>query len=96
MSENDAKVYEEFEKIRSEGEDYLLEVINNGDISITTVNKEGLTPFLLAVDEGYSDDCIKELIDKGSDINHQDHLGNTALHYAAMVGYKLINQNIGW
>ena len=45
-------------------------------------NKEGLTPLLLAVDECYSEECLQYLIEHGSDINHQDNSGSTALHFA--------------
>ena len=47
-----------------------------------SVNKEGLTPFLLAVDCEFSIKTLKYLVDHRCDINAQEENGRTALHYA--------------
>lgn len=88
LNEDETEVFRVFEDIRANGEQYLVQVLNQGKVTVKTTNSEGLTLFMLAVDESYSQECLSELLQKGADINHQDQSGNTALHFAAMV--KLI------
>jgi len=56
-------------------------------VSPDTRNKEGLTPLMWIIDCEYSSDLIDKYIKKSKDfLNIQDEFGNTALHYAYMIG----------
>src|SRR5512133_2781700 len=44
---------------------------------VDTRDEQGMTPLLLA-----GPNCVKLLVDKGSDLSAQDNLGNSALHWA--------------
>ena len=85
MNENKQHIFKQFEDIRTNGEQSLLSMIEQNELTPNTENNEGFTAFMLAVDESYSLEWLNKLIELGANINHQDKNGNTALHYAAMV-----------
>lgn len=60
----------------------MIQLFENRTLTSTSVNKEGLTPFLLAVDCEFSFETLKYLLAQGCDINAQEENGRTALHYA--------------
>ena len=74
-----------------------LLIQNNADVNIKNIN--GYTPLINCCDSDNSDetilliDKIKLLIENNADINTQDHLGNTALHYAAIHSIRNKNMN---
>ena len=82
MDEDKTAIFQAYERIRGNGEEELFMAIENGDLKVDTTNQEGMTPFLLAVDECFSLDILETLLEKGADINHQDESGASALHYA--------------
>jgi ankyrin repeat protein len=72
-----------YQAIREDkNESALINLFEKGTLTGKSVNKEGLTPFLLAVDCEFGFDVLKYLKDHGCDINAQDENGRTALHYA--------------
>ncbi len=77
------EVFQLYQGIRDDkNEEALIQVFEKGILTATSVNKEGLTPFLLAVDCEFSFKTLKYLLDHGCDINAQEENGRTALHYA--------------
>ncbi|KAJ3027731.1 UNVERIFIED_CONTAM: hypothetical protein HDU68_003223 [Siphonaria sp. JEL0065] len=54
-------------------------------IRIDALNREGRTPLMLAVIRGYSD-IVHLLLKNHADVNVQDMIGCTALHYAIYLG----------
>ena len=85
MNENNQQIFKQFEEIRENGEESLINMIEKNELTPNTENNEGFTVFMLATDEGYSLEWLNKLITLGANINHQDQNGNSALHYAAMV-----------
>ena len=63
--------------IRTEDIDALNEIIGSG-FDINTANDAGMTPLMLAVQEG-SLSITQALLQKGAQINAQDKTGKTAL-----------------
>ncbi|CAD8135939.1 unnamed protein product [Paramecium octaurelia] len=60
-------------------------------IAIDAQNKDHMTPLILAALNG-QDEVLMILMNAGSDINHQDSFGNTALHYACKQNHKTVVQ----
>ncbi|OUM59850.1 hypothetical protein PIROE2DRAFT_30584, partial [Piromyces sp. E2] len=57
-------------------------LVNHPELDVNIPDKEGMTTPLYLVENGGRIEIIKSLLRLGADVNHQDHLGNTALYYA--------------
>ncbi|KAJ3070900.1 Ankyrin repeat and SOCS box protein 3 [Podochytrium sp. JEL0797] len=73
LADKDTKTKEHFEKSPLK------------QINLNSVNREGRTPLILAVIRGYSD-IVHLLLKNHADINVQDMIGCSALHYAIYLG----------
>jgi hypothetical protein len=83
LSDDETEVFQLYQAIREDkDEENLIRLFEKGTLTPTTVNKEGLTPFLFAVDCEFSFKTIKYLLEHGCDINAQVDNGRTALHFA--------------
>mmetsp|Transcript_20669 Transcript_20669/g.18315 ORF Transcript_20669/g.18315 Transcript_20669/m.18315 type:complete len:103 (-) Transcript_20669:163-471(-) len=82
LNEDKTKIYEIYEEIRAKGEQFLIEKIKCKEIDVKTIDNEGLSPLMLAVDETFSVECLQTLIDLGAEVNCQGSNGSTALHFA--------------
>lgn len=72
-----------YQMIREDkNEELLLQMINDKRLGIEDRNKEGMDPLILAVDCEFSVDTLAELVGLGCNVNNQDCIGRTALHYA--------------
>ncbi|CAD8076974.1 unnamed protein product [Paramecium sonneborni] len=58
-------------------------------IAIDAQNKDHMTPLIIAAING-QEEVLMILMNAGSDINHQDSQGNTALHYGCKQNHKII------
>jgi ankyrin repeat protein len=72
-------------KPRDVYKEMLKEIESKSYEGINEKNKDGETVLHLAVSYG-SEEKIKELIEKGADVNIEDNKGRKALHYAALFG----------
>ena len=61
-------------------------MVRSKKLPANAVTKEGHTALMHAADCDFSLKCIKELIKLGSDVNHQDKTGMTALDNAYTLG----------
>ena len=73
-------LYEQVKRNKSETE--LIELIKSGRLSVNSLNKEKKTPLMHAIDLEFSKDCVKKLVELGSDVNAQDAEGMTSLHFS--------------
>jgi ankyrin repeat protein len=63
-------------------EKLLKQMIQEGKLTVTDKNKQGMDPLMFAVDCEFSGDLVEYLIKAGCSVNAQDQTGRTALHYA--------------
>jgi len=76
------QVFDYYQEVKdSMNESKLIELITTRKLSVTSVNKEKVTPLMYAIDLGFSIDTIDKLVKAGSDVNAQDDDGMTPLHY---------------
>lgn len=87
MSVSEKEIVGWFDEVRkSKKETKLVELVRSKKLPADAVTKEGHTALMHAADCDFSLKCIKELIKLGSDVNHQDNVGMTALDNAFIIG----------
>ena len=57
-----------------------MKLVESGGVGPNGVDKEGMTPLMLAVDCNFSEKTVQRLIDLGCDVNAQNSDGMTSLH----------------
>ena len=62
----------------------MIELLKNKQLKSDSVNKEGQTPLMIALENSFTLKTISELIDLGCDVNAQDLDGNTPLHSSVL------------
>lgn len=76
-------LYEDLRKKGPGGGPELLEMVLKGKLKPNQRDKNGLCPFLFAIDASMDLDIIQKLVEKGGcDPKSQDAEGDTGLHYA--------------
>jgi len=69
--------------------DILQYLVEKNKYAVNDYNKEKETPLIIAT-KLEKENCVKFLTKVNAEVNHQDHLGNTALHYAVQSKNKYI------
>lgn len=82
--------------------DVIFTFIRNGDIDAIKklvddykINSEDLFSLMFSIN--FNTEIMKFLLDNGANVNLQDVIGNTALHYAVLIGnYKTVKLLIAY
>ena len=61
----------------------LCRMVEEGTLLPDSVSKENQTPLMIAIDNNFSLETVKKLVELGCDVNASDSDGNTPLHTAA-------------
>lgn len=84
LTPRENEIFELYQDIgERKDEQKLITLVKKGTITPSTVNKEGQTALMFAVDSEFSDETVKALIDLGCDVNAQNEDGMTSLHLSA-------------